>query len=68
MHYPLACHQHPHVRERFGTPAALPRTEQHLAGILTLPLHPYLDEHAVDRVCQALTPLIPAARSGREIS
>lgn len=54
VHYPLACHQHPHVRRSLGPLPPLPRTEAFLAGILSLPLHPYLEEDHVARVCTLL--------------
>jgi aminotransferase EvaB len=54
VHYPLACHQHPHVLQRFGPCASLPNTEKLVLRILSLPLHPYLEEKQVDSVCQLL--------------
>ena len=63
IHYPLACHEHPYVRSRLGPLPPLPQTETFLAGILSLPLHPYLEEEHVDRVCSLLLPrLEPGAR------
>jgi dTDP-4-amino-4,6-dideoxygalactose transaminase len=58
VHYPLACHQQPYVIERFGPQARLPRTEERLGRILSLPLHPYLDEQHIDDVCASLLALI----------
>jgi dTDP-4-amino-4,6-dideoxygalactose transaminase len=55
IHYPLACHQHPHVCQRFGTPPSLPNTECFVKRIVTLPLHPYLEENHVDSICQWIT-------------
>jgi|688.fasta_scaffold00801_24 aminotransferase EvaB len=54
VHYPLACHQHPHVRQSLGPLPPLPRTEAFLAGILSLPLHPYLGEEQIERVCSVV--------------
>ncbi len=56
VHYPLPCHRHPHVIERFGPTAGLPRTEALVARILSLPLHPYLPRTQVERVCEGLLP------------
>jgi len=56
VHYPLACHQHPHVRHSLGPLPPLPRTEAFLTGILSLPLHPYLGEEQIERVCALLLP------------
>ena len=58
VHYPLPCHRHPHVIERFGPTTALPRTEELVARILSLPLHPYLPRTEVERVCERLVPLL----------
>lgn len=58
LHYALACHQHPYVVERCGPLAALPHTERCVAEILTLPLHPYLEQAGVDDVVRRLLPLL----------
>jgi dTDP-4-amino-4,6-dideoxygalactose transaminase len=58
LHYALACHQHPYVRERFGPPEPLPGTERRVAEILTLPLHPYLPRELVAEVAEVLRPLL----------
>ncbi len=58
LHYALACHQHPYVRERFGPPEPLPETERRVAEILTLPLHPYLPRELVAEVAEVLRPLL----------
>lgn len=64
VHYPLACHQHPHVLSRFGPARSLANTERYVARIVTLPLHPYLKRNHVEWVCQWLTSqLLPAAES-----
>ena len=61
VHYPLPCHRHPHVIQRFGATAGLPRTEELVARILSLPLHPYLPRDQVERVCEGLLPLLEDA-------
>jgi len=67
VHYPQACHQQPYVIERFGPSAPLPRTEERLGRILSLPLHPYLEEVVVARVSQWLRGCLEAAEpAGRE--
>lgn len=58
VHYPLACHQQPYVRERFGVCPPLPRTEERLGRILSLPLHPWLQEEHVEQVCGRLRDLL----------
>jgi dTDP-4-amino-4,6-dideoxygalactose transaminase len=59
VHYPLACHQHPYVLERFGPTRPLVHTEELLGRILTLPLHPYLEKAHIERVCRRLEPWLP---------
>jgi len=61
VHYPLACHQHAYIRERFGPGRPLPRTEARLAEILSLPLHPYLEEGQIEAICRRLDPYLPRA-------
>lgn len=66
IHYPLACHQHPHVLGRFAPPPSLANTERYVKSIITLPLHPYLERNHVEWVCQwLLSHLPPAAGSDR---
>ncbi|MEB3335638.1 MAG: DegT/DnrJ/EryC1/StrS family aminotransferase [Cyanobacteriota bacterium] len=58
LHYPLACHQHPYVLERFGAQTPLPETERRVAEILTLPLHPYLPQSTVEEVASLVRSLL----------
>ncbi|WP_255380910.1 DegT/DnrJ/EryC1/StrS family aminotransferase [Synechococcus sp. 1G10] len=60
LHYPQACHQHPHVIRSFGPPPELPHTRALLGRILSLPLHPYLEERHLEQVCTQLLPLLDA--------
>jgi len=68
VHYPLACHQQPHVIEHFGPQAGLPRTETRLGRILSLPLHPYLDERQIDEVCASFLALVGRVATGAELA
>lgn len=52
LHYPAAVHQQPAYHHAKATP--MPRTEAMLPTILTLPLHPYLSEAAIDAVADAI--------------
>jgi len=58
LHYALACHQHPYVIARCGPLVALPHTERCVTEILTLPLHPYMEEACVDDLVRRLLPLL----------
>jgi dTDP-4-amino-4,6-dideoxygalactose transaminase len=62
IHYTLACHQHPYVRQTLTPTPPLPHTEALLPRILSLPLNPYLEERHVEQVCQALLPLLHEGR------
>ncbi len=53
-HYPLAIHQQPGYRCAELVPVPLPETERAVAEVLSLPLHPYLAEEAVEMVCAAI--------------
>lgn len=52
IHYPAAVHQQPAYAAAWTT--ALPATETLIPQILTLPLHPFLSDEAVDAVCDAI--------------
>jgi len=68
VHYPLACHQQPYVIERFGPQAGLPRTEERLGRILSLPLHPYLEEWHIDGVCASFLALVGRVATDAELA
>lgn len=50
VHYPVPLHQQP----AFGGVEALPMSEQAADEVLSLPLHPYLSEAAVETVCKTI--------------
>lgn len=54
QHYPAAVHQQPAYEGIAARSAPLPRTEQAVHEILTLPLHPYLSEEAIAVTAQAV--------------
>ena len=54
QHYPAAVHQQPAYAGIAARSAPLPRTEQAVKEILTLPLHPYLSDEAVAVTAQAV--------------
>jgi dTDP-4-amino-4,6-dideoxygalactose transaminase len=68
VHYPLACHQQPYVIDQFGPQAELPRTEERLGRILSLPLHPYLDEGQIDDVCTSFLALVDRVATGAKLA
>jgi dTDP-4-amino-4,6-dideoxygalactose transaminase len=54
IHYPVANHQQPAITKLYTDLPALPRTEQAVTEILSLPIHGELLLEDVDRVCDAI--------------
>lgn len=51
--YPQPVHRQPAYSARFAD-VSLPRSERASAEVLSLPVHPFLDEAAIDRVCDVI--------------
>jgi dTDP-4-amino-4,6-dideoxygalactose transaminase len=60
LHYPAAIHQQPGYTEVAALSPPLPSTETVVKEILTLPLHPYLDDAAVHYTCAAVREYLSA--------
>jgi dTDP-4-amino-4,6-dideoxygalactose transaminase len=54
IHYPVPNHQQPAITSRFRDIPALPRTEQAVKEILSLPIHGEMSLAAADSVCDAM--------------
>jgi len=54
IHYPVPNHQQPAITSRFRNIPALPRTEQAVKEILSLPIHGEMNVAAADSVCDAM--------------
>ena len=54
VHYPVPNHLQPAITDRFGPPVKLPRTEDYVKRILSLPMFPALREDQVVRVASAI--------------
>ncbi len=55
VYYPRPMHLQP-AYEKFGAgPGSLPISEKLCERVLSLPMHPYMDEATADKVCDALT-------------
>ncbi|APT56201.1 aminotransferase DegT [Roseomonas gilardii] len=54
IYYPLPLHHQPAYRPHHEGAASLPVSEDLCTRILSLPMHPYLDESQADRVCHAI--------------
>lgn len=64
VHY-IPVHRQPYYRQRYG-PLDLPGADAYYASTLSLPLYPAMTDADVDRVTDALTILVEAARRGSE--
>jgi dTDP-4-amino-4,6-dideoxygalactose transaminase len=54
VHYPVPNHQQPAIEERFGKQPALPKTEDYVRKILSLPMFPSITEAEVRGVADAI--------------
>jgi dTDP-4-amino-4,6-dideoxygalactose transaminase len=51
VHYPVPCHQQPAFEEALIAPGGLPYTEVYARQIVSLPIHPFMSDRDVCRVC-----------------
>ncbi len=54
IYYPLPMHLQPAYAHHGGGMGSLPVSEQLSREVLSLPMHPYLDETAANTICGAL--------------
>jgi dTDP-4-amino-4,6-dideoxygalactose transaminase len=54
VHYPVPNHLQPAIVDLYGTPPSLPKTEDYVKRILSLPMFPTLSEAEVVRVSNAI--------------
>jgi dTDP-4-amino-4,6-dideoxygalactose transaminase len=54
VHYPVPNHRQPAIEERFGKQPALPRTEDAVRRILSLPMFPTLTDQEVRLVASEI--------------
>jgi dTDP-4-amino-4,6-dideoxygalactose transaminase len=54
IHYPVANHQQPAIINKFRHIPSLPRTEQAVKEILSLPIHGEMTLEAADIVCDTI--------------
>lgn len=54
IHYPIPNHQQPAVTQLFSSLPRLPRTEQWVGEILSLPIHGEMELEKADQVCDAI--------------
>jgi dTDP-4-amino-4,6-dideoxygalactose transaminase len=54
VHYPVPNHLQPAIEERFGKQASLPKTEDYVKRIVSLPMFPALTEEQVKTVAEAV--------------
>jgi dTDP-4-amino-4,6-dideoxygalactose transaminase len=61
VHYPVPNHQQPAIEEVFGKQPALPKTEDYVKRILSLPMFPAITEDEVKTVATAIKQLLMKA-------
>ena len=54
VHYPVPNHLQPAITELYGTPVSLPKTEDYVRRILSLPMFPSITEQEVKAVATAV--------------
>jgi UDP-2-acetamido-2-deoxy-ribo-hexuluronate aminotransferase len=54
IYYPLPMHLQPAYAQNGGGKGSLPISEQLSLEVLSLPMHPYLDDAAITMICEAL--------------
>jgi len=54
VHYPVPNHLQPAITELYGTPVSLPKTEDYVKRILSLPMFPSITEQEVKAVTDAI--------------
>jgi dTDP-4-amino-4,6-dideoxygalactose transaminase len=54
VHYPVPNHQQPAIHELYGTLPTLPKTEDYVKRILSLPMFPSITEQEVKTVCEGI--------------
>jgi dTDP-4-amino-4,6-dideoxygalactose transaminase len=54
VHYPVPNHQQPAIEEIYGKLLSLPKTEDYVKRILSLPMYPALEQGQVKIVCEAI--------------
>ncbi len=54
VHYPRPMHLQPAYEQYGRGPGSLPVSENLALRVLSLPMHPYLDESALDRICERI--------------
>ena len=54
VHYPLPMHLQPAYERHGRGPGSLPVSESLAHRVVSLPMHPYLDESTLDRICERI--------------
>lgn len=62
VYYPMPLHQQTAYRNYLCDPAGLPVSEEMSGRVLSLPMHPYLDESTQDHIIAAVTDVVAAFR------
>jgi perosamine synthetase len=60
VHYPVPNHQQPAITEKFGAQPALPKTEDYVKRILSLPMFPALSDGEIKQVTDSIHSFLKA--------
>ncbi|MFT4101208.1 MAG: DegT/DnrJ/EryC1/StrS family aminotransferase [Burkholderiaceae bacterium] len=60
VHYPIPLHRQPAMARVAVVPAPLPVAERAAGEVISLPMHPYLDDTQLDRIADALAAAVTA--------
>ena len=66
VHYPVPMHRQPVFAELGVRAGSLPCAERAAARVLSLPMHPYLEDAALARVAEAVSRAVQPAEVGRD--
>ncbi|MCX7117238.1 MAG: DegT/DnrJ/EryC1/StrS family aminotransferase, partial [Legionellales bacterium] len=57
VHYPIGVHEQPIIKDLYPDQQSYPNTERAAKGVLSIPMHPYLQESTIETICDALKAL-----------
>lgn len=58
VHYPLGLHEQPIIKQLYPDMQRFPSTEDAARYVMSLPMHPYLDIHDQEKICEALSAVL----------
>lgn len=62
VHYPIGLHEQPIFKKLYPTTQLFPNTERAARRVISLPMHPYLQESEQEEVCQVLRAILNSVK------